>query len=324
MASPSYLAYKIVMISTNTLPSYPTPLRRDYPMDGGTLSAVHFGRVSNPLKLVFLHANGFNAMSYRSVLEPLGVHTAAIDLRGHGFTNLPDEPSTLKNWHVFRDDIAVFFEAYVDRPVVLAGHSFGAVSGILAAEKLGSKCAGFVGFDPVMMPQPYRALSATKAGRNMMKKRIPIAAKAGRRRATFDSTEAAFENYQGRGMFKKVSGKIIQDYLKGGLIEGENSMRLACEPLWEQAIFCAQNQNSFKAARFLPQHRKIIFAGKNSPTPFSMQARMKARLGRENVQSSSKLDHLFPLQEPHMAMQILADMLKTVSLTKQPKPSNLN
>ena len=43
---------------------------------------------------------------------------------------------------------------------------------------------------------------------------------------------------------------------------------------------------------------------------------MKARLGRENVRSSSKLEHLFPLQNPQMSQQILADMLKAVSLAR--------
>lgn len=288
----------------------PAPTRRDYDLPDGTMSAVHFGRMSHPLKLVFIHANGFNAMSYRALLQPLGVHAAALDMRGHGFSKLPANPDGLKSWHIFRDDIHAFFKGYVDHPVLLAGHSFGAVSAILAAKGLGDKCVGFVGFDPVMLPQPYRALSASKAGRNMMKKRIPIAAKAGRRRAEFKTAKEAFENYQGRGAFKKISDAIIHDYLDGGLIDTKNGVRLACEPLWEQAVFCAQNQNSFKAAQHLPSRRQIIFAGKNSPTPFSMQARMKARLGRESVKSSSKLDHLFPLQNPDFAGQTLSDMLK--------------
>ncbi len=286
------------------------PTRRDYDLPDGTLSAVHFGRESSPLKLVFIHANGFNAMSYRALLQPLGIHAVALDMRGHGFSKLPAIPDDLTSWHIFRDDILAFFDSYVDRPVVLAGHSFGAVSAILAAEGLGDKCAGFVGFDPVMVPQPFRALSATTAGRNMMKKRIPIAAKAGRRRAEFKSAKDAFENYQGRGAFKKASDAVICDYLSGGLIETKDGVRLACDPLWEQAVFCAQNQNSFKAAKRLPALRKIIFAGKNSPTPFSMQARMKARLGRDNVKSSSKLDHLFPLQNPDFAREILSEVLK--------------
>jgi len=48
--------------------------RQNYPLRDGTLSALHFGDMSKPLELVFLHANGFNAQTYRAVLGPLGVH----------------------------------------------------------------------------------------------------------------------------------------------------------------------------------------------------------------------------------------------------------
>lgn len=288
---------------------YLAPLRKDYAIDGGALSAVHFGDSAAPLRLVFLHANGFNALSYRAMLQPLGVHALAVDLRGHGFTRLPADPKALDNWHIFKRDITAFFKRYVDRPVLLAGHSLGAVNAILAAEELGPKCAGYIGFDPVILPQPFRALSATARGRNIIKKRLPIAAKAGRRRADFDSLEAAFSNYKGRAAFKSVPDDILRDYLEGGLRETPNGVRLACDPLWEQAIFCAQNQNTLKAARHLPKLSKIIFAGVHSPTPFSVQARMKSRLGRGAVISSNKLDHLFPLQNPEFAAGIIKEML---------------
>ncbi len=296
--------------------------RREYAMPDGTLSALHFGDRTQPVKLVFLHANGFNGLSYRALLEPLGVHTMALDLRGHGFSTLPADPDRLSSWLIFSSDITNFFERYIDAPVVIAGHSFGAVSGILAAQDLGDKCAGFVGFDPVFLPLPARVFAKTKWGRNVMKTRLPIAAKAGRRRAEFTSIEAAFENYKGRGAFKTVRDDILLDYVTGGLIEGglierNSTMRLACEPLWEQAIFCAQDHTPLKAIRHLPQHRKIIFAGKNSPTPFSIQVHLKVRLKqngveKENVVSDNTLGHLFPLQNPEMASQALADMLRQV------------
>jgi len=79
------------------------PVRESYALKDGSLSAVHFGRRANPLKLVLLHANGFNAMSYRQVLEPLGVHALAIDLRGHGLSTLPADPDRLSTWRTFRD-----------------------------------------------------------------------------------------------------------------------------------------------------------------------------------------------------------------------------
>jgi len=290
------------------------PVRESYALKDGNLSAVHFGRRANPLKLVLLHANGFNAMSYRQVLEPLGVHALAIDLRGHGLSTLPADPDTLSTWRTFRDDIIDFFDRYIEHPVVLAGHSFGAVSGLLTSRALGNKMSGYVGFDPVIVPQPFRAIAASNWGRKIMKKRLPIAAKAGRRRAEFESAQAALANYKGRGVFKNMHESVIKDYLDGGLIKTRFGVKLACDPLWEQAVFCAQNHNAIKASRHLPPLSKIIFAGKNSPTPFSVQARMTARFGRKNVHSSGKFAHLFPLHDPAFAARVLEDMLKAVSL----------
>ena len=280
------------------------------------MSALHFGRTSNPLKLIFAHANGFNAQSYAQILEPLGVHAAALDLRGHGFSSLPAHPDNLPNWHVFRDDIVHFCDNYVETPVVLAGHSFGAVSLILAAEKLGDKCAGYVGFDPVIMPSVLRHLSGFKTVRERMKKKLPIAARAGRRRSVFDNLDEAFDNYHGRGAFKIVPDVILRDYLEGGLKPHKDGVELACAPKWEQAVFGAQHHNTFRGLRFLPVKRHIVFAGPNSPTPAFVQAKVSRLIGENNTQSDDSLEHLFPLQNPQFATDILANMLQRVSLEK--------
>ena len=66
-----------------------TPTRKFYDLRDGRISAVHFGDVSAPIRLVMLNANGFNGYSYKTILEPLGVHCVALDLRGHGMSELP-------------------------------------------------------------------------------------------------------------------------------------------------------------------------------------------------------------------------------------------
>ena len=52
----------------------------------GEVAGIAFGDPVRPIDVLFLHATGFNAITYQSILEPLGVqmHAAAIDLRGHG------------------------------------------------------------------------------------------------------------------------------------------------------------------------------------------------------------------------------------------------
>lgn len=299
--------------------SFPDPVRRDYDLSGGTLSALHFGRVTNPLKLLFVHANGFNASSYAQILGPLGVHAVGLDMRGHGMSALPAEPDALSSWNTFADDIAEFCDRYIDRPVVMVGHSFGAVSLMLAAPKLGPKMSAYIGFDPVIMPPLLSRLSRFRFMRNMMKKRIPIAAKAGRRRAVFDSFDAAIDSYHGRGAFANMPDAVLRDYLRGGLVPHQDGVRLACDPLWEQAIFCSHHHNVARAAKALPDYRQIIFAGPNGPTPAFVQKRFQKRLGQDAVTIDPTLSHLYPLENPAWAREIIATTLATVALNPRPK-----
>ena len=166
--------------------------RRNYTLRDGTLSALHFGDISAPLearvscmpmdlmrKLIGLYWSRWESM--RLLLICAGMETAE---------TLP-QPSNMPNWHIFRDDCAEFFDRHLPdltgRPVVLAGHSFGAVTGILAAPFLKDKIHGYVGFDPVSVPLMFRLTSALPGGRAYMKRRVSIARNAGRRKSVFQS-----------------------------------------------------------------------------------------------------------------------------------------
>ena len=50
------------------------------------MSLLDFGDPKRPVDLVFVHANGFNALTYRTLLAPLSgsLRIWAPDLRGHG------------------------------------------------------------------------------------------------------------------------------------------------------------------------------------------------------------------------------------------------
>ena len=289
--------------------------RRNYELRDGALSALHFGNTADPVRLVLLHANGFNAQSYRAVLESLGVHAIAFDMRGHGHSRSLPQPTNLPNWHIFRDDCVEFFDRYLpdltNDPVVLAGHSFGAVTGILAAPFVKDRLSGYAGFDPVMVPFIFRLSSILPGGRTYMKKRLPIARNAGRRKSEFESPEAAFARWHGRGAFKGMADEVLRDYISGGLLEREDGMwELACAPQWEQAIFTAQWHNPFKAASALPDNSKIVFAGGRYPvsTQRSREALKKAQ-SNIDVQYDAGLGHLFPFIQPALASQVLKDVL---------------
>lgn len=295
---------------------YPEPVRWDYAMPDGVMSAVHFGRTQNPLKVVFCHANGFNALAYRQIFDALGVHAVALDLRGHGFTRLPTDIDKLKNYHIFRDDVITFFRDYIKAPVLLAGHSYGAVTGILAAPFIQDKLRGYVGFDPVSLPWLGRMVLNLPGVRKRSKTRFKMSRDAGRRKSNFPSPEAAFERYQNRGAFRGVSDETLQNYLNGGLeLREDGAYHLLCNPLWEQAIYVAQDHNLYKAAKALPDKSHIIYAGKSAvvSTPSTRRSVQKSQPDMQ-VTFDTELAHLFPLQSPDLAVQLLRDMLAQTSL----------
>jgi len=289
--------------------------RRSYSLADGELSALHFGDVSEPVRLVFLHANGFNAQSYRVVMEALGVHAIVFDMRGHGESrNLP-QPPNLPNWHIFAEDCVTFFDRHLsdltDDQVVLGGHSFGAVSAVLAAPKVKTRLNGYVGFDPVSLPFLARLYFALPGGRASMKKRFPLARNAGRRKAVFETPEAAFTRWQDRSAFRGMSDEILRDYIESGLTErGDGQWELACDPKWEQAIYVSQWHNLYKAAKHLPENATFIYAGGHLPvsSPRTRSAVRRARTGM-NVEFRAELDHLFPFTTPDAASQVLKTVL---------------
>jgi pimeloyl-ACP methyl ester carboxylesterase len=197
------------------------------------MAYVDFGDPGQPVDLVFLHANGFNALTYRRLLSPLARRRRilAIDQRGHGDTDLETRREGRGDWLDLRDDLLAFLAALNLHGVVLSGHSMGGTVSLLAADAAPALCRRLVLFDPVIMPVREDASPGDS----------PMIQAAERRRAVFPSREAAFRAYLGRGAFRTWPETILEDYVAAGfhdLPSGE--VTLACSPAWEASGYIAQ------------------------------------------------------------------------------------
>lgn len=292
------------------------PERTFFKLPEGRISGLRFGRAEMPLKIVFLHATGFNGLVYRSVLEPLGLHALALDMRGHGMSELPIFPEKIRNWLFARDDVVSFLDRYIETPVILAGHSWGGVVSTLAAAKRSGKVSGLVALDPVSIPLLMRLPAYIPGGRTLLKKRLPLAYNAGKRRFLFPNLEYVFERYKNRGTFRGFSDQIIRDYLEGGLKPHPEGVQLACNPEWEQALYVAQGHNIYRAAKTYARFGrpvKMIYAKRDGPSTSGTRAQMRRAIGRENVKYREDLGHMFPMQNPDIATGYLRRMLETVA-----------
>ncbi|RYF81259.1 MAG: alpha/beta hydrolase [Comamonadaceae bacterium] len=235
----------------------PAPRRRLIPLhsvaDDGAMATLAFGPEDRPVDLVFAHANGFNAMTYRQLLAPLGAagwHVLAIDQRGHGRSQLAADPDPAPHtWLRYRDDLLALFDALGGPPRVLAGHSMGGTASVLAAAALrasGAAVPALVLLDPVLVPP-----NPQEAGPEdwISPDQSPLVRGALRRNDRFDSPEAALASYRGRGAFKTWPESVIADYLVDGLQpQPDGAWRLSCAPAWEAANFMRAYRSGVGAA----------------------------------------------------------------------------
>jgi pimeloyl-ACP methyl ester carboxylesterase len=117
-------------------------------LDGGDrLHFLDWGGPPGAPGVLLVHGLSQTSWIWAPVARRLagGLRVIAADLRGHG---LSDAPTGAYPLEALADDAVAVAEGAgildADRPVVLAGHGFGAIVAAVAARRLGPACAGLV------------------------------------------------------------------------------------------------------------------------------------------------------------------------------------
>ena len=264
------------------------------------MAFLDFGPQDRPVDLVFSHANGFNALTYRTILAPLAatLRIFAIDLRGHGASTLPAEPARHGGWHMFRDDLLAFLDAVAEGPVALAGHSMGGTSSLLAAAHRPGQVTALGLIDPVVFDAALRSDGTGES---------PLVQGARRRRAAFPSKAAAYEGYLGRGAFRTWRPEQLADYVEAGFREtSPGEVTLACAPDWEAANFATHNYDPFAAFRETRCPVRILKAEEGSTTRLEGHESELLESGRITIETVPGTTHFLPMERPDLARELLA------------------
>ena len=271
----------------------------------GEMNVLDFGDAKRPVDLVFVHANGFNARTYRSLLAPLSgsLRIWAPDLRGHGRTTLPTDPKGRRGWADHRDDLVALLDALDGPPTVLAGHSMGGTTALLAAAERSEKVSQLVLFDPVIWRR-WTVLAFQLPLLDRMASHIPLVRSARRRRAVFDSREQAMAAYAGRGAFRGWPELMLADYLADGLIETADGLVLACPPEWEASNYAAQSHDPWRALKGLDRPVRILKGETGSTCHVPERPRGLPRVTVETVPGGT---HFFPMLKADVARDALFD-----------------
>jgi len=274
-----------------------------FEIPGGRMAGIAFGAERPTPDIVFLHATGFNARTYRTLLEPLGERFSvlALDARGHGLSTLPAKTFGYTSWRRHRDDLIAVLEHFT-APVTLAGHSMGATVSLLTAGKRTDLVAGLALIEPVILAAAGYAAAQIPGAPLIQRWTMPLATGAARRRARFESREAAIEGFRGRGVFKTFPDNVVADYVADGLIEdGQGGFKLACAPKYEAATYCAQRHDPWEALRKVTDPMVLLRAERNSTISEAAMHRVAAIKADARVATVEGVGHMLPMERPDRA-----------------------
>jgi pimeloyl-ACP methyl ester carboxylesterase len=278
---------------------------------GGEIAGIEFGDPIKPFAAVWLHATGFNAMTYQSMLAPLGLRArvAALDLRGHGRSSMPAKTS-FSSWNRYRDDVIEWLQREAPQGVVLGGHSMGGCVALLVASKRPDLVKGLVLADPVILSRTTYFWNHVFPPVSWLLHRSGMAARARKRRAEFTSFDAAMQSYAGKPAFKSWREPFLADYLLDGIDRADTSRtddetqtwRLLCAPKWEAWTFGAQCNQPWTAMRKVRSKKiPIVILRPNRDSVISDKVR--AELIKSNpammMKSVRGVSHFLPMEAPY-------------------------
>jgi len=279
------------------------------PSGAGEIAAIAFGDSARPVDVIFVHANGFNAMTYRSVLAPLSerLHVLAIDQQGHGRSPQRAPSEGRRNWLLFRDDLVGLLDTLSGGPLLLSGHSMGGKASVMAAALRPERVKGLALFDPVIMPEDMGRRIASGEAPSFSES--PLAVGAAKRRSVFASREEAFSRYKGRGAFTTWPDEALADYLRDGLRDRpDGQVELSCAPDWETANFSSHYHDPWEPLRAIRAPVTILRAEQASTCSVSSAEPFQADNLKFQVETIPGTTHFMPIERPDLVRETILRM----------------
>jgi len=184
--------------------------------------------------------------------------------------------------------------------VILAGHSLGATSSLLAADRDPRRVGKLVLFEPVLL-RPAETPGGA-AGTRADPSRLEQGAL--KRRRMFASRAEAEAAYRGRGGFSTWPDDMLSDYVADGFRDREDgAVELTCSPEWEASNFnLSRGVNAATLLERCPRELRI-FRGTMDST-FELDFSDGAR-GWSAIQTVPGTSHFLPMERPDLIVELL-------------------
>jgi pimeloyl-ACP methyl ester carboxylesterase len=255
-----------------------------------------------PRTIVFSHANGFPAGTYRVLFhtwQQAGWRVLALPRIGHD----PAHPVTA-NWPHLRQELTRFIEAQAPgEKVHLVGHSLGGFLSLMTACKRPDLAAQVLMLDSPVVAG-WRSHSVQMAKALGLYKRYAPSRVSSKRRWQWPSTEAALAHFAAKKAFARWDERVLRDYISAGTQPdtdppaGPGAVRLAFAREVETRIYDTLPLRLMPFLRRHPPRCPVGFIGglRSAELRQAGMAATRALVGDRLTWVDGT--HLFPMERP--------------------------
>jgi pimeloyl-ACP methyl ester carboxylesterase len=244
--------------------------------------------------IVFAHANGFPAGTYRVLFEAwraAGFRVEAPEKFGHD----PAFPVT-SNWPHVREELAGFVER-CGEPAYLVGHSLGGFLSLLVACRHPALVRGVVMLDSPIVAG-WRAHSVQVAKATGLIRRVSPGRVSQRRRERWPSRDAAHAHFAAKHAFARWDPRVLTHYVESGLQDSDDGVTLAFRRDVETRLYNTLPHHLSAVLKRHPPRVPVSFvAGTQSAEIRQVTLAATRAVVRERL-SWIEGTHLFPMERP--------------------------
>lgn len=289
-------------------------VRKTFNLPAGGFSYLEFNHAgSDAPKVLFSHATSVNAQSYVPILEPLShdLHLFLLDARGHGLSTVKADPTRLNDWDIYIHDLIKVIE-HIGPPVILCGHSIGAIVSLETAALRPDLVSGLMLFDPPFMQKNYSiAWGLTK--KLGLSKRMEMAQKAQTRQDIFDNSATLFKYYKNRGVFRGWPDDCLRGYIEGGTRQlSDGRIQLTCAPMWEARTYSSTSHKPWRRLKKVTCPIRVIHGGTSYAFPKSTAQQLQETRPNLPMRCIESAGHFIPMEEPEACRDELLKLVEEI------------